>query len=210
MFLPILLGGVTAVTLYLLIWNPLYEKEAARVAPAPVAPEFRLHMTMYAAPVYAASFFWFGWTSSPSISFWAPMMAGYVMGFGISWIFVSASPPTTLSVASDVVHVAWLPQLHHRHILDDCRFGIGRQYDNKICVWRGVPAVCHTDVRRAWRALGIVLARLSGHSHDPHSFCVHQVGIYPPGKVQVCADEGVTACANEGVGFVLSLKNTLW
>ncbi|KAF9022967.1 MFS general substrate transporter [Hymenopellis radicata] len=88
MFLPIMLGGVTAVTLYLLIWNPLYEKEAARVAPAPVAPEFRLHMTMYAAPLYAASFFWFGWTSSPSISFWAPMMAGYVMGFGISWLFV--------------------------------------------------------------------------------------------------------------------------
>ena len=66
----------------------LYEKEAARVAPNPVEPEYRLHMTVWAAPLFAAAFFWFGWTSYPNISYWAPLMAGGVMGFAISWIFV--------------------------------------------------------------------------------------------------------------------------
>ncbi|KAK0478275.1 MFS general substrate transporter [Armillaria novae-zelandiae] len=89
MFLPIMLGGVTAVIGYLLIWNPRYEKEMARCAPEPVPPEYRLHMAIYASPLFAVSFFWFGWTSFPSISYWAPLMAGYVMGFSISWIFLS-------------------------------------------------------------------------------------------------------------------------
>ncbi|KAG7450645.1 MFS general substrate transporter [Guyanagaster necrorhizus] len=89
MFLPIMFGGITAVIGYLLIWNPRYEKEVARCAPGPVAPEYRLHMALFASPLFAVSFFWFGWTSFPSISYWAPLMAGYVMGFSISWIFLS-------------------------------------------------------------------------------------------------------------------------
>jgi hypothetical protein len=31
------------------------------------------------------------WTSSPSISLWAPLMAGYLLGFAINWIFVRAA-----------------------------------------------------------------------------------------------------------------------
>ncbi len=44
---------------------------------------------MYAAPIFALSFFWFGWTSYPSVSFWAPMMAGGPLGFSIVWIFLA-------------------------------------------------------------------------------------------------------------------------
>ncbi|KAE9393585.1 MFS general substrate transporter [Gymnopus androsaceus JB14] len=89
MFLPLMIGGAIAVALYVLIFNPRYEKEIARCAPNPVPPEFRMEIIAIAGPIYAASFFWFAWTSSPSISFWAPLMAGGGMGFGISWIFVS-------------------------------------------------------------------------------------------------------------------------
>jgi len=89
MFLPLLLGGATSVTISAFVFNPRYEREAARLAPEPVPPEFRLEMALIAAPLYVVAFFWFGWTSYPSISLWAPLMSGYVLGFAINWIFLS-------------------------------------------------------------------------------------------------------------------------
>ncbi|KAF5373371.1 hypothetical protein D9757_009768 [Collybiopsis confluens] len=88
MFLPIMIGGAIAVILYLLTFSPRYERAAARYSPEPVPPEIRLEMTAVAAPLFTISFFWFGWTSYPSISFWAPLTAGGVMGFAICWIFL--------------------------------------------------------------------------------------------------------------------------
>ncbi|TRM66439.1 major facilitator superfamily domain-containing protein [Schizophyllum amplum] len=89
MFLPILVGGVVAVLCNLFIFNPRYEREMARRSPQPVDPEFRLEMACGAAPIFTIAFFWFGWTSYPEISFWAPMMAGGLMGFSICWLFMS-------------------------------------------------------------------------------------------------------------------------
>ncbi|KAL1707414.1 major facilitator superfamily domain-containing protein [Schizophyllum commune] len=89
MFLPILVGGVAAVCCNLFIFNPRYERQMAKCAPHPVPPEFRLEMAVLAAPIFTIAFFWFGWTSYSSISFWAPMMAGGLMGFSICWLFMS-------------------------------------------------------------------------------------------------------------------------
>ncbi|KAJ6574990.1 major facilitator superfamily domain-containing protein [Mycena capillaripes] len=89
MFLPIMLGGVAAVTISVFVFNPRYEREVARLAPATVPPEFRLEMALIAAPMYAVAFFWFGWTSFPSISLPFPLFSGFPMGFAISWIFLS-------------------------------------------------------------------------------------------------------------------------
>ena len=89
MFLPIFLGGCLGVLSYLLIWNPRYEQLAQVHAPLPVPPEFRLEQAMWAAPVFALSFFWFGWTSYPHVSFWAPLLAGGPLGFSIVWIFLA-------------------------------------------------------------------------------------------------------------------------
>ena len=57
--------------------------------PYPVPPEHRMDIALIAAPIFAISFFWFGWTSYPSISFWAPMLSGLAMGFSVIFIFVS-------------------------------------------------------------------------------------------------------------------------
>ncbi|KAJ7158296.1 major facilitator superfamily domain-containing protein [Mycena crocata] len=106
MFLPTTIGGAVAVFISVVLFNPRYEREAARLAPAPVPPEFRLEMGIYSAPLYAASFFWFGWTSSPSISLWAPMMSGFANGFGTSWLFLSLvnyTVDTYLSVAASAL-----------------------------------------------------------------------------------------------------------
>ncbi|KII83705.1 hypothetical protein PLICRDRAFT_58175 [Plicaturopsis crispa FD-325 SS-3] len=89
MFLPIAVGGAFAVLGYLVIFNPRYERESKRRAPSPVPPEFRLEMTLFASPIFVVSFFWFAWTSAPTISFWAPLMAAGCMGFSISWIFLA-------------------------------------------------------------------------------------------------------------------------
>ncbi|KAK7059073.1 hypothetical protein VNI00_001697 [Paramarasmius palmivorus] len=89
MYFPLLIGGVLAVTIYVFTFGRRYEREVERCAPNPVPPEFRLEMAMIAAPLYALSFFWFAWTSYPSISLWAPLMSGLLNGFGISWIFLS-------------------------------------------------------------------------------------------------------------------------
>ena len=87
-FLSILTGGVIGVAIYLLFFNPRYEAAMARYAPAPVPPEFRMEPALFAAPIYALSFFWFGWTSYPTISFWAPLASCVPMSIGVIWIFL--------------------------------------------------------------------------------------------------------------------------
>ncbi|KAF8595800.1 MFS general substrate transporter [Ceratobasidium sp. AG-I] len=89
MFLPLFGGGVGGVALYLVWYNPAYEKLMKRFAPKPVPPEYRLDMALLAGPLYAASFFWFGWTSYPSISFFAPAFSGALSGFSIVLLFLS-------------------------------------------------------------------------------------------------------------------------
>ncbi|KAF9464294.1 MFS general substrate transporter [Collybia nuda] len=88
-FLPVAVGGAMAVAVYVAIFNPRYEREAKKYAPNPVPPEFRLEMALIAGPMFAVSFFWFGWTSFPSISLWVPLMSGIPVGFSMSWIFLS-------------------------------------------------------------------------------------------------------------------------
>lgn len=89
MFLPLFIGGALAVFAYLAYWNPRYEQLAREFAPNPVPPEYRLEYAMWAAPLFAASFFWFGWTSYPSVNYWAPMLAGGGLGFSTIWIFLA-------------------------------------------------------------------------------------------------------------------------
>jgi len=89
MYLPISLGGVVGVLIYLWFFNPRYNRYVDEYAPAKVPPEARLEATLLGAPLFAISFFWFGWTSYSSISLWSPLMAGGLMGLAIFLIFLS-------------------------------------------------------------------------------------------------------------------------
>ncbi|EJT97844.1 MFS general substrate transporter [Dacryopinax primogenitus] len=89
MFLPLFLGGCAGVALYIWGFNPRYERFMRMCDPRPVPPERRLEMAIVGGPLFAISFFWFGWTSYPSISFWSPMMATFPLGIGITLIFLS-------------------------------------------------------------------------------------------------------------------------
>ncbi|KAI6119007.1 MFS general substrate transporter [Pisolithus croceorrhizus] len=89
MFLPLPLGGIIATLLYVAFFNPRYERKIKEFAPRPVPPEYRLEMAMVAGPFFAIAFFWFAWTSFPSVSIWAPLASGLLLGCGVCWIFLS-------------------------------------------------------------------------------------------------------------------------
>ena len=88
-FLPIFIGCGVGVILYLVFFNPRYERAMAQYAPSPVPPEYRLEPCLYGAPAYALSFFWFGWTSFPSVTVWAPLAAGVPMSAAMILIFLA-------------------------------------------------------------------------------------------------------------------------
>ncbi|KAJ1029291.1 hypothetical protein NDA13_002542 [Ustilago tritici] len=91
MFVPFFLGGCAAVALYIAYFNPRYSRTADKLKSEGVnrvPPEERLYPIMLAGPCLAIAFFWFGWTSYPSISFWSPMMAGSLIGFGVLFCFL--------------------------------------------------------------------------------------------------------------------------
>jgi MFS family permease len=52
-------------------------------------PEFRLWHAMLGAPAIPISLFWMGWTANPSISFWSPLIASVLFGYGILCVFIS-------------------------------------------------------------------------------------------------------------------------
>ena len=89
MFLPFFIGCIVAVFAYVVFFNPRYEREIERYKPNPVPPEARLEVALIGAPLFAIGFFWLGWTSYPSISYWAPMLSGLAMGSSSVLIFVS-------------------------------------------------------------------------------------------------------------------------
>ncbi|KAL5536623.1 hypothetical protein ACEPAF_446 [Sanghuangporus sanghuang] len=89
MFLPFFIGCIVAVLGYAIIFNPRYEREIERYKPNPVPPEARLEVALIGAPLFALGFFWFAWTSYPSISYWAPMLSGLAMGSSSVLIFLS-------------------------------------------------------------------------------------------------------------------------
>lgn len=89
MFLPIFLGGIMGCVIYILFFNPAYEKLIPQHAPRMVPPEQRLKPAFVGAPMFVIVFFWFGWTSYPSISLWAPLMSGLFMGCSVIFIFLS-------------------------------------------------------------------------------------------------------------------------
>lgn len=96
-------------------YNPQYIKLIDAYAPSPVPPERRLPMGVLGGTLFMLSFFWFGWTSYPSVSFWAPMLAGGCLGLALTLTFVSS-----LSLMCMKLIVYWglaeLVQLYLGHV----------------------------------------------------------------------------------------------
>jgi multidrug resistance protein len=90
-FIPLLVGGIIGVLISVFYFNPQYvrivEEYAAKGERPP--PEARLPMGIYGGVIFAVGFFWFGWTSYPSISYWAPLTSGLAFGVSLTFLFLS-------------------------------------------------------------------------------------------------------------------------
>lgn len=53
-------------------------------------PEARLWFAMLGAPAVPISLFWMGWTTDANISYWSPLVASVLFGYGILCIFISS------------------------------------------------------------------------------------------------------------------------
>ena len=53
-------------------------------------PEFRLLFAMFGAPAVPISMLWMGWTAYPWISYWSPLGASVLFGYGILCVFISS------------------------------------------------------------------------------------------------------------------------
>ncbi|CBQ72236.1 probable mfs-multidrug-resistance transporter [Sporisorium reilianum SRZ2] len=94
MFLGFFFGGCAAVVLYVVYFNPKYARQADELKAQGinrVPPEERLCPIMLSGPCLTIAFFWFGWTSFPSISYWSPLLAGSLIGFGVLFCFLGVS-----------------------------------------------------------------------------------------------------------------------
>ena len=131
---------------YLVVYNPRYDRYVEEFAPAPVPPEARLEVTLLAAPLFAIAFFWFGWTSYPSISLWSPLLAGGLLGFSIFMIFVSIWSYLPFR-STDAILVALPNQLYSRRISFRGSFCIGCQHCGAEYIWCCVSCTCifHTS-----------------------------------------------------------------
>ncbi|GAA5837887.1 hypothetical protein JCM5353_006454 [Sporobolomyces roseus] len=87
-FLALLLGGVTAVLIYVLYFNKKYMETHRAMKPTPVPPEQRLKPLFFSAPALAIAFFWFAFTSYPSISIWSPIFSIWLLGVCILYTFL--------------------------------------------------------------------------------------------------------------------------
>ncbi|KAF8342649.1 major facilitator superfamily domain-containing protein [Cantharellus anzutake] len=88
-FLPLFIGGGINCTLIVFVENPRYEKLVDHYHPNPVPPEERLRPSIVGSLLVTISFFWFAWTSFPSVNVWVPIMAGLPMGLSMIMLFIS-------------------------------------------------------------------------------------------------------------------------
>ncbi|TIC40705.1 MFS general substrate transporter [Wallemia mellicola] len=89
MFLPLFIGGFIACLINVFYFNPKYIKAVEKYAPKLPPPEIRLEQGALGGILFSIGFFWFGWTSYPSISFWSPLIAGGLIGMSILFIFLA-------------------------------------------------------------------------------------------------------------------------
>ncbi|KAI3614619.1 hypothetical protein CBS9595_003890 [Malassezia furfur] len=68
--------------------NKRYIRKMEENGGKPPSPEVRLHMASIGGPLLVISLFWFAWTSWPSVSYWAPLVAGGVFGMAQYLIFL--------------------------------------------------------------------------------------------------------------------------
>ncbi|KAJ5511935.1 Major facilitator superfamily domain general substrate transporter [Penicillium expansum] len=88
-YIPIGVGAASSgfVALY---YDMIYEKAKKLNKVWTSSPEYhRLPMSCIAGPCLTISMFWLAWTAKPTMHWAAPVMSGFIFGFGFQTIFIS-------------------------------------------------------------------------------------------------------------------------
>ena len=88
-FLPILVGAVIALGIFIYYDGVLQRAKKANAHWASIEEYRRLPLACFGGPLYVISLFWLGWTASPNIHWIVPMLAGVPFGIGFMLIFMA-------------------------------------------------------------------------------------------------------------------------
>ena len=88
-FLPILLGAVIALGIFLYYDGVLQRAKMANAHWASIEEYRRLPLACLGGPLYVVSLFWLGWTAKSGIHWIVPMLAGVPFGIGFMLIFMA-------------------------------------------------------------------------------------------------------------------------
>ncbi|KAF8316780.1 MFS general substrate transporter [Clavulina sp. PMI_390] len=88
-FIPLFVGGIIGTIISVGYYNPRYVLLVKQYDPKNPPPESRLGQGVVGGAIFAIGFFWFGWTSYPGVSYWAPLMSGILFGLSLMFLFLS-------------------------------------------------------------------------------------------------------------------------
>ena len=88
-FLPIILGAVLAMGIFLRYDNILQRAKRSNAHWASIEEYRRLPLACLGGPLYVISLFWLGWSASPHVHWIVPMLAGVPFGMGFLLIFMA-------------------------------------------------------------------------------------------------------------------------
>ena len=88
-FLPIMIGAVFALAIFISYDNFLQRAKVANARWASIEEYRRLPLACLGGPLYVISLFWLGWSASPHVHWIVPMLAGVPFGGGFLLIFMA-------------------------------------------------------------------------------------------------------------------------
>ena len=88
-FLPILLGAMIALAIFLCYDSVLRRAKQQRKAWAEIEEYRRLPLACFGGPLYVVSLFWLGWSAREGVHWIVPMLAGVPFGIGFMLIFIA-------------------------------------------------------------------------------------------------------------------------
>lgn len=88
-FLPIIVGAVIALGVFVWYDNVLQRAKKANAHWASIEEYRRLPLACLGGPLYVVSLFWLGWSAAPHVHWIVPMLAGVPFGMGFLLIFMA-------------------------------------------------------------------------------------------------------------------------
>jgi DHA1 family multidrug resistance protein-like MFS transporter len=109
-----------------------------------VVPEERLIPMMVGGLLLPSGMFWFGWTSSPNITWVPQVISGGLLGAGVLLLFLQVGfPSLNFIFYNNPMTFCLGSELYHRRICHELQFGNCRQLFLPVVARGRIPYVCN-------------------------------------------------------------------